>query len=184
MSRKDPAQEAAIQRYQDLSRQYETLAKENTGEAGYKKSLEMAKEGALTQARQAGNEVLSNARTSGMSKAQAAAMGANSVSNAYGNSFTTQQNIAQGQNDNQLNAAQNVANNQLGVYNALQTNEQANKKRGWGLAGDILSFGATGITGAASDERLKNYYKITGKFSKQDYKKLCDFKGGNKCGEQ
>lgn len=130
------------------------LANQYTGNAGYENALNQAYKGAQTTANQAGAAARTSARNSGMSKAQAAAMGANQAANAYGNNFNTQQSMANTAGMNALQANQAVGNMQNALYgNQFNRGQYGMNMLGSGLqaAGNVI----TGFTGL-SDERCKD----------------------------
>lgn len=133
-----------IQNQKDLANQY-------TGNAGYENSLSQAYKGAQTTANQAGAAARTSARNSGMSKAQAAAMGANQAANAYGNNFTTQQQMANNAGNAALSANQGIGN----MQNTLYGNQFNKGQYNMNLLGSGLQAVGTLATGL-SDERCKD----------------------------
>lgn len=122
--------ESAQKKYNDLLNQY-------TGNAGYQNSLNQAGKGAAIESQAAGAQVQSQARQSGMTKAQAAAMGANSASEQYGKSFSDQQSKAADQGTNAVTNQQSAVSNE-------QTEGNNRYNRAWGNVGGI----AQGVGGA------------------------------------
>lgn len=153
-----------------------------TGNRGYQNALTQGLQGANTLSGKAGNEALQAARNSGMTKAQAAALGTGAASNAFGNNIMNQQNLAQQSGMNAIGANQGLSNqygnlvnqygnqagmygNQSGLYGNLANMAQNEAQRKYGNAANniqtgINTAGALGnfITNmsALSDERMKN----------------------------
>src|SRR5574344_108785 len=128
---------------------YNDLLSKYTGNAGYQNSLEQAGKGAAVESESAGAQAQSQARQAGMSKAQAAAMGANTASEQYGKSFTDQQAKAADQGNTAVTNQQTEGNNR---YN-----------RAWGNFGAGANLVGSAIKTATtiSDERAKNAVKLT-----------------------
>lgn len=149
---------SAMDNYNRLNAQMEAQAKQYTGNAGYQNSLKQAALGAGQLASGMGAAIQNNARNAGMNKAQAAAMGANSMNNAYANNFQNQQNQAATQGQNAYSATNQIAGNNLQGAN-LESNEQQNRyQRAWGNLGNGLSMAGNAITAGTnmfSDERTK-----------------------------
>lgn len=128
------------------------LVNQYTGNAGYQNALSQGLSGAAATANQAGSQAQTAARNSGMSKAQAAAMGANQAANAYGDNLANQQSMA-GQFGNQaLQANDNLYNRQYdrGKYNVQ-------------MIGNALQSGGSLLTGFLSDEKCKEFSDIPSK---------------------
>lgn len=132
----------------------QNLANQYTGNQGYENALQQAYKGAQTTANQAGATARTAARNSGMSKAQAAAMGANQAANAYGSNFTNQQNMANAAGMNALQANQNIGN----MQNTLYGNQFGRGQYGMNMLGSGLQAAGNIVTGFAglSDERCKD----------------------------
>lgn len=137
---------------------YET-AKATTGEEGYKKSLDLAKTGARAAAQGAVANAQQAARQAGMTRAQAATVGASQASNAYGNALAEQQGRAYGAGTDLSAAAQTRAGAQaetLGNTGSMKGNRlqtaQAERQNAWNRA-----WGGIGALGSAisSDEKAK-----------------------------
>lgn len=128
-----------------------------TGNTGYQNALEQAKQGAAMTAGLAGQQAQQAARNAGMSKAQAAMLGANQAATAYGNNFNNQQNIA-------TNAGNQNVYGMQGLTSATQfipSSQQAEKQNQYNRAQqNLATIGqvAGNIGGALvglSDERMK-----------------------------
>ena len=134
-----------------------------TGNAGYQNSLTQAGKGAAVESESAGAQAQSQARQAGMSKAQAAAMGANNASEQYGKSFTDQQAKAADQGNTAVDAqSTNVSN--------ASTEYQNKYNRAWGNVGNSAGIAGSLVGGivrsaAACDENLKDYYKLSDRYS-------------------
>lgn len=149
---------SAMNNYNRLNSQMEQQAKQYTGNAGYQNSLKQAALGAGNLTSGMGAAIQNNARNAGMNKAQAAAMGANSMNSAYANQFNNQQNQAATQGQNAINATGNIANNNLQGAN-MESNEQQNRYgRAWGNLGNAFTMGGAALQsmGSISDERCKD----------------------------
>ena len=101
----------------------QNLADQYTGNAGYQNSLQQAGQGAALLANQAVGQGISGARSAGMSKAQAAAMGNQLANNAYAQNFQNQQGNAMGMGNQSIQAQQGITSAQQG-----QTGQAANEK--------------------------------------------------------
>lgn len=128
-----------------------------TGNAGYQNALKQAKQGAALTSGLAGQQAQMTARNAGMSKAQAAMMGANSAASAYGNNFTNQQNLA-------TNAGNQNVYGMQGLTSATQfipSSQQAEKQYQYDRARqNLATIGQTasnigGTLIGLSDERMK-----------------------------
>ena len=108
----------SIQQTQNLADQY-------TGNQGYQNTLEQAGKGAGVIANQAVGQGISGARSSGMSKAQAAAMGNQMANQTYANAFQGQQGVAQGMGQNAISAQQGITSAQQGQTAQAQSEKQA-----------------------------------------------------------
>lgn len=145
--------ESAQKKYNDLLNQY-------TGNAGYQNSLNQAGKGAAVESQAAGAQTQGQARQAGMSKSQAAAMGANTASEQYGKSFT-------GQQTNAANMGTNAVTNQGTAVTNEQTEGNNRYNRAWGNVGGIAQGvggavnNATKIIPGLSDETAKNAVKLT-----------------------
>lgn len=136
---------SAMDNYNRLNSQYEDLAKQYTGNEGYKNSLKQAALGAGQLASGMGAAIQNNARNAGLNKAQAAAMGANSMNSAYANQFNNQQNQAATQGQSALNATNQVAGNNLQGANMESQEKQNRFNRAWGNVGNGLSMAGAAI---------------------------------------
>ncbi len=105
--------------------QTQNLANQYTGNQGYANSLEQAGVGAGKIANQAVGQGISGARSAGMSKAQAAAMGNQMANQAYANAFTGQQGVAQGMGQNAISAQQGITSAKQGQAGQAASEKQA-----------------------------------------------------------
>lgn len=128
-----------------------------TGNAGYQNALEQAKQGAAMTAGLAGQQAQQAARNAGMSKAQAAMMGANQAASAYGNNFGNQQGMAANMGQNAVSGAQGITGaTQFVPSMAMQEkNNQYNR-----ASQNLATIGQTaanvgGMMVGLSDERMK-----------------------------
>lgn len=103
-----------LQNYQNNTAQY-------TGNAGYQNALNQAQQGAAQMAANAGAVAQGNARSNGMSKGAAAALGSGNVINAYNQGLANQQSQVQNNYNNALNTMGNVLNGQGNVYGNMAT---------------------------------------------------------------
>jgi len=130
---------------------YNSLLGKYTGNAGYENSLTEAAKGAATSSQAAGAQAQSQARQAGMTKAQAAAMGANNASEQYGKSFTDQQTAAQKSGESATEGAKETMSSE-------QTEGNNKYNRAWGNVGGITNaVGAVGkgVVDIASDKNMK-----------------------------
>lgn len=167
---------------QNLLNNQQKLNSQYTGNKGYQNALTQGMQGANMLSGKAGNEALQAARNSGMTKAQAAALGTGAASNAFGNNLMSQQNTALQSGMNAIGANQGLSGqygslasgqgnqagmygNQSGLYGNLANIAQSEAQRKYGNAANniqtgINTGGAIGnfITNlsALSDERMKN----------------------------
>lgn len=180
-------------KYQAASDEYNRIAKENSGEEGYRKSYQTGKRDAaeLTdiQAGKAANQAETAYRRAGMSKAESAALAggqnAQAYQNNYSQNFQNQQNQMNAQQANRVNAASNYANQQGQMTQMQQQEGQNEYDRKWGNWGN--AFGIAGnFLKVASDSRLKMDVKnvsaqecsdkigaILDRHKKRDYHELC-----------
>ena len=150
-----------------------------TGNKGYQNTITQGLQGANVLSGKAGNEALQAARNAGMTKAQAAALGTGAASNAFGNNFMNQQQMAaqrgmdavsanqglSGQYGNLVNQYGNQAGmygSQSGLYGNLANMAQGEAQRKYGnsaqqigTAGNVVGNLFPMLT-ALSDERMKN----------------------------
>ena len=103
-----------LQDYQNNVAQY-------TGNAGYQNALNQAQMGAAQMAANAGAVAQGNARSNGMSKGAAAALGSGNVINAYNQGLANQQSQVQNNYNNALNTMGNVLNGQGNIYGNMAT---------------------------------------------------------------
>lgn len=104
--------------------QTQNLADQYTGNQGYQNTLEQAGKGAGLLANQAVGTATTGARNAGMSKAQAAQMGAQMGNQAYADAFQGQQGLAQGMGQSAISAQQGITSAQQG-----QTGQAAAEKQ-------------------------------------------------------
>ena len=180
-------------KYQAASDEYNRIAKENSGEEGYRKSYQTGKRDAaeLTdiQAGKAANQAETAYRRAGMSKAESAALAgsqnAQAYQNNYGQNFQNQQNQMNAQQANRVNAASNYANQQGQMTQMQQQEGQNEYERKWGNWGNTLGIIGNAFK-MASDSRLKMDVKnvsaqessdrigaILDRHKKRDYHELC-----------
>lgn len=180
-------------KYQAASDEYNRIAKENSGEEGYRKSYQTGKRDAAeltdAQAGRAANQAETAYRRAGLSKAESAALAggqnAQAYQNNYGQNFQNQQNQMNAQQANRVNAASNYANQQ-GQMTQMQQQEGQNEfDRKWGNWGNGLGIVGNFVK-MASDSRLKMDIKnvsaqecsdkigaILDRHKKHDYHELC-----------
>lgn len=154
----------AMSSYNQLNEQYQKLADQYTGNAGYQNSLNQASQGAGIIAQNQAAQTQTSARNAGMNKAQAAAMGANTINSTYGNNFANQQQNAMNSGLNALSARNTAAQNYLGAA-TTEGNEENNRYgrksqaiQNWtNPLGSALSTAGSVATSVASmsDERCK-----------------------------
>lgn len=134
---------------------YEQNTNPYVGNAGYNNALQQAQRGATQQAYNAASTATGAARSAGMNKAQAAALGMGNAINAYNNGLAQQQAQVQNNYNNALNQQGNIygqntnaAGNRYGqtvsqLGNAYSTNANAisgaANTLGSGLAQDIAN---------------------------------------------
>lgn len=94
--------------------QTQNLADQYTGNQGYRNSLQQASQGAGLIANQAVGQGISGARSAGMSKAQAAALGNQMANKTYADAFTGQQGNAMNMEQNAISAQQGITSAQQG----------------------------------------------------------------------
>lgn len=180
-------------KYQAASDEYNRIAKENSGEEGYRKSYQTGKRDAAeltdAQAGKAANQAETAYRRAGLSRAESAALAggqnAQAYQNNYGQNFQNQQNQMNAQQANRVNAASNYANQQ-GQMTQMQQQEGQNEfDRKWGNWGNGLGIVGNFVK-MASDSRLKMDIKnvsaqecsdkigaILDRHKKHDYHELC-----------
>lgn len=173
---KSKSYEKAQKQYTQAINDYTTVAnqqynnaynnsKQYFGDEGYKRALELGKEGAMSASNSAISSGTNSARASGMNKSQASAMGNQSAINAYGNGLNTQQQMAYSSGQDASTNEYNKANGISGVYankanlygnNLSSTQSEANNEynRTWGTIGGVGSL-------LTSDERLKHYRDVS-----------------------
>ena len=139
-----------------LSNQQQAVSK-YAGNTGYQNALEQAKQGAAMSAGLAGQQAQQAARNAGMSKAQAAMLGANQAASAYGNNFGNQQAMASNMGNQAIYGAQGIT----GATQFIPSMAQAEKQNQYNRATqNLATIGqiAGNIGGALvglSDERMK-----------------------------
>ena len=180
-------------KYQAASDEYNRIAKENSGEEGYRKSYQTAKRDSAeltdAQAGKAANQAETAYRRAGMSRAESAALAgsqnAQAYQNNYGQNFQNQQNQMNAQQANRVNAASNYANQQGQMTQMQQQEGQNEYERKWGNWGNTLGIIGNAFK-VASDSRLKMDIKnvsaqecsdkigaILDRHKKHDYHELC-----------
>ena len=153
-----------------------------TGNAGYQNSINQGKIGAQEAAKGAQAQSSTAARNSGMTKAQAAAMGSQQNANSYLNSFSDQQNkayqagmdnvsVQKGKLDNST-ASMNSFAGQYGGQKQAQVKSQ-NELIGAGVtaAGSALAAlsdhnlkeDIVDVSTSAASDKLANYRKVSKK---------------------
>lgn len=100
-----------------------------TGNEGYENSLEQAGVGAGRIANAAVGQATSGARSAGMSKAQAAAMGNQNANQAYANAFQNQQANAMNMGQNAISAQQGITSAQQSQAGQAASEKQAGYNR-------------------------------------------------------
>ena len=148
--------------YNKAAEKYQDTINDNTGASGYNKGYGMAKKNAadLTrlQSQGAASQALGTAVSSGMTRGRAADMAANQSANAYTNNYAqnvnNQQNMANQQLANQLNAQGTLMGSQL-------TNDQSQYQQNWNnyTQGSKMNAGA-GFFDVFSDENTKDSVKV------------------------
>lgn len=160
---------SAMNNYNRLNSQLENQVNQYTGNAGYQNSLKQAALGAGNLASGMGAAIQNNARNAGMNKAQAAAMGANTMNSAYANQFNNQQTQASNAGQNAIAGTNQIAGNNLQGAN-MESNEQQNRySRAWNNVGNALSMAGSGIQAGVnmfSDETKKDFTEAPKNISK------------------
>lgn len=182
-------------RYQAASDEYNRIAKENSGEEGYRKSYQIGKRDAAeltdAQAGRAANQAETAYRRAGLSKAESAALAggqnAQAYQNNYNQNFQNQQNQMNAQQANRVNAASNYANQQGQMTQMQQQEGQNEYERKWGNIANTTGT-VSNLLGmfVSSDSRLKMDIKnvsaqecsdkigtILDRHKKHDYHELC-----------
>ena len=139
-----------------LSNQQQQVNK-YTGNQGYQNTLEQAKQGAAMSAGLAGQQAQQAARNAGMSKAQAAMLGANQAASAYGNNFGNQQGMVANMGQNAVSGAQGITGaTQFIPSMAMQEKNNQYNRATQNLAtiGQIAGNIGGALVGL-SDERMK-----------------------------
>lgn len=162
--------ERLAQEYSQKRAEFQNLVKENSGMAGYQKSVENAKGVASSlsqgQSQAAANQAIQAGRAAGQSKAAAAMNAQNAAANTYNQAYMDNFNNQQNQVAGQLNAevqgtAQandmllNQANMQNQIIQTQKSFDDAKRQNSfWGrVAGAAQGFGqgmATGNWGLAA----------------------------------
>lgn len=146
-----------IKQYDTALKNQKGAVNQYTGNTGYQNTLNQAKQGAAMTAGLAGQQSQQAARNAGMSKAQAAMMGANTAASAYGNNFANQQGLVAGLGQQAVSGAQGIT----GATQYIPSYEQQAKQAEYNRAQQNLqTIGniAGNIGGAMiglSDERMK-----------------------------
>lgn len=141
---------------------YQETIDSNTGLAGNNKAYQegLKKGGQLTQLQSNGaaSQALGNAVSAGQTRGRAADMAASQAANAYTNNYANnvqnQQNVANQQLANQLNAQGTLMGAQL-------SNDQSEYQQAWNnqAQGNKLELGLGALVGG-SDEKLKSKIKV------------------------
>ena len=139
--------------FRNSANKYQQTIDSNTGDAGYNKSSNMAKNTAGIIANQAAANSLGNRMAAGMTRGRAQMDSGQDAANTYSNVFAGQQNAASQQLANQLNA-------QGTLMGANLQNNQAEYQQAWGNVsnGEKANLGLSGLIG--SDKRLKDSVKV------------------------
>jgi hypothetical protein len=146
-----------IQQYGNALTNQQGVVNKYTGNRGYQNALEQAKQGAAMTAGLAGQQAQQAARNAGMSKAQAAMMGANSAASAYGNNFAGQQNMAMNAGQSAVSGAQGITGaTQFLPSSAMQEKNNQYNRASQNLAtiGQVVGNVGGALVGL-SDERMK-----------------------------
>ncbi len=146
---KDKMNESA-DKYMDRVNSSQDDYRKNTdqyvGNQGYQNGLNQAQKGAMSSANAAGASAAGTARSMGMSKGAAAAMGSGQTINAYNQGLANQQAMVQNNYTNALNregqiastkanaAGQDVAN-RVNAFNAFYNNQDMVEKAHTGVSG-------------------------------------------------
>ena len=160
MSSTNSGYQSAYSQYQQAMQDYKETASKNTGEAGYRKSVQMGSQGANTVAGGAQQQAQNAYRNAGMSKAQAANLGAGQGSQAYQQNFSNQQQQGANQLANEVTAKGNSANQASTAAQMQQQEGQNRYNRAWGNLGNTMGIVGS-LVGAASDERLKESENVS-----------------------
>lgn len=110
MSGIDSANKDYLGAVNQVSNNYNTNTQGYVGNQGYQNALSQASKGAAQSANAAGAAAAGAARSAGMNKAQAAALGANQVINAYNQNLLNQQAQVQNNYNNAINTQGNIYN--------------------------------------------------------------------------
>ena len=182
-------------KYQAASDEYNRIAKENSGEEGYRKSYQTGKRDAAeltdAQAGRAANQAETAYRRAGLSRAESAALAggqnAQAYQNNYNQNFQNQQNQMNAQQANRVNAASNYANQQGQMTQMQQQEGQNEYERKWGNIANTTGT-VSNLLGmfVSSDSRLKMDVQnvsaqessdrigaILDRHKKRDYHELC-----------
>lgn len=148
--------------FNNAAKTYQNTINSNTGLVGNEKAYNegLKKGGKLTQLQSNGaaSQALGNAVSAGQTRGRAADMAASSAANAYTNNYAqnvqNQQNVANQQLANQLNA-------QGTLMGANLTNDQSEYQQAWNnqTQGSKLNAGA-GLHDFFSDSKLKDKAKV------------------------
>ena len=153
--------ERLAQEYSQKRAEFQNLVKENSGMAGYQKSVENAKGVASSlsqgQSQAAANQAIQAGRAAGQSKAAAAMNAQNAAANtynqAYMDNFNNQQNQVAGQLNAELQGTQQANDmllNQANMQNQIIQTQQAFDDKSasnsfWGRIGGAVKGAATGF---------------------------------------
>lgn len=146
---KDKMNESAdkyLDRVNSSQDEYRKNTDQYVGNQGYQNGLKQAQKGAMSSANAAGASAAGTARSMGMSKGAAAAMGSGQTINAYNQGLANQQSMVQNNYTNALNregqiastkanaAGQDVAN-RVNAFNAFYNNQDMVEKAHTGVSG-------------------------------------------------
>ena len=186
----DEAVEKYDKQVDAATKDYQKVFDKYAGDAGLKSATNYAQDQASQQSMRAGNQAGANAnrsaRTSGLSKAQAAMMSQQAASDTTGNMYQSaydssrnaalnnnQSTVAakQGEYSTRVNAAGTPVNAMGQKMSAAQQEDQNAYNRSWGNVGGAGSM-VTGLL--TSDERLKHFKEVSSKIGSKepDYKLL------------
>ena len=106
----------------NYSNDYEKKTNQYVGNQGYQNGLNQAQKGAMSSANQAGAAAQGAARSMGMSKGAAAAMGSGQTINAYNQGLANQQAMVQNNYNNALQQQGNVYSTKSNMSNQIASN--------------------------------------------------------------
>ena len=124
--------------YENARNEYNRLADQYTSGAMYDKARQMASTGAQQQAVNAGAQAQGAARNAGLTKAQAATMGASQAADTYNNALANQYNAAAQSLGQGLGAKGQVMGTESGQESSGQKWLNAGLGAGQALVGSLL----------------------------------------------